>query len=57
MYTVSEPHGKYPGLPPLVDRRTAEAILRMRPEMLEAALTEPQGPDDLSMTAAAPWIV
>jgi hypothetical protein len=31
-------NGKYPGLPPLVDKATAERILRLRPENLKAFL-------------------
>ena len=37
-YRVDEPQNQYPGLPPLVDRRTAEKILALRPENLEEFL-------------------
>ena len=33
-FRVDETHGKYPGLPPLVDLKTAQKILALRPEKL-----------------------
>jgi PAS domain-containing protein len=42
-YRVDERHDKYPGLPPLVDRATADKILAARPETLPTFLARRDG--------------